>query len=139
MSVTGSLENRLQIRELIEVYAHGVNQRDEQIWASTWHTEATWVLAEISRASGKDNIVNQWHTAMAGFKYAFMSSSVAEIKVSDCGTLATSCSYTSEHLIDVEDNEIQLQGVYNDQLLKVDERWLFSERVFKILHPKAES
>ena len=41
------LEAKASIRELLDRYCDGVNQRDSKIWGSTWSKNAIWELSLI--------------------------------------------------------------------------------------------
>ena len=42
MTGSNNIENKLAIREILDRYCDGVNQRDSEIWGSTWSKNAIW-------------------------------------------------------------------------------------------------
>ncbi|MFA7555758.1 MAG: nuclear transport factor 2 family protein [Spongiibacteraceae bacterium] len=135
MSFTGPIEDRLAIRELLDCYADGVNQRDADIWGSTWAEDSVWqlpVVPGMENVTGKENIVTAWNTSMELFPFVFMSISVGNIDVQ--GDKATARSYTAEVAIMQDGTELRPRGQYDDVLIKVDGQWLFQQRLFQSLH-----
>ena len=47
MAFSGPIEDRLAIRELMDIYADAVNQRDAALWGSTWADGSSWKLPVI--------------------------------------------------------------------------------------------
>ena len=49
-------EEKLAIRELLDRYCDGVNQRDPEIWGSTWSENALWEIPHLEiKNEGKEN------------------------------------------------------------------------------------
>ena len=135
MPFSGPTEDRLAIRELMDVYADAVNQRNTALWASTWAEDCTWklpVIPGMENLSGKDTIVSSWEAGMAMFPFIFMSISVGDIQVD--GDTATARSYTSEVGTTLAGEEIRPRGQYDDKLIKVDGQWYFKERIFNSMY-----
>ena len=135
MTFSGSTEDRLAIRELMDIYADAVNQRDTDLWASTWTEDSSWklpVIPGMENVSGKDNIVSAWQAGMARFPFIFMSISVGFIRVD--GDTATARCYTTEVGTTVDGTEIRPRGQYDDMLVKVGGQWFFKERIFNSLY-----
>ena len=60
-----NFEDQLEIRALLERYCDGVNQRDAEIWGSTWANDAVWELPHL--AKNNTNIrVNTIHPGVIG-------------------------------------------------------------------------
>lgn len=135
MPFSGPIEDRLAIRELMDIYADAVNQRDTELWASTWAEESSWklpVIPGMENVSGKENIINAWQTGMSMFPFIFMAFNVGGIEVT--GDTAKVRSYASEVGTTLEGVEIRPRGQYDDQLVKVDGQWLFKERIFHSMY-----
>lgn len=135
MAFSGPIEDRLAIRELMDIYADAVNQRDATRWGSTWAEDSNWklpVIPGMENVSGKTNIVNAWKAGMELFPFIFMSISIGDIQVD--GDTATARAYTSEVGTTQDGAEIRPRGQYDDKLVKVDGQWLFKERIFHSLH-----
>ena len=41
------LDAKVLIRELLDRYCDGVNQRDSEIWGSTWSKNAIWEIPHL--------------------------------------------------------------------------------------------
>ena len=135
MAFTGSTEDRLAIRELMDTYADAVCQRDAEQWASTWAEDSAWklpVIPGMENVQGKDNIVTAWKAGMEYFPFVFMSISVGSIEID--GDTAVVRAYTSEVAVKTDGEEIRPRGRYDDKLVKIDGQWLFKERIFNVLH-----
>ena len=135
MAFSGPIEDRLAIRELMDIYADAVNQRDAELWGSTWAEGSSWklpVIPGMENVAGKENIVAAWNAGMAMFPFIFMSISVGDIQVD--GDTATARAYTTEVGTTLDGTEIRPRGQYDDKLVKVDGEWLFIERIFNSLY-----
>jgi len=135
MAFSGPIEDRLAIRELMDIYSDAVNQRDTALWASTWAEDSSWklpVIPGMENVVGKENIVNAWQAGMAMFPFIFMSISVGDIQVN--GNTATVRAYTTEVGTTLDGTEIRPRGQYDDQLVKIDGQWLFKQRIFHSLY-----
>ena len=135
MAFTGPIEDRLAIRELMDTYADAVNQRDAELWGSTWAEDSCWrlpVIPGMENVQGRANIVAAWKAGMDLFPFIFMSISVGDIQVN--GNSATARAYTSEVGTTQDGTEIRPRGQYVDSLVKIDGQWLFSERIFHSLY-----
>ena len=143
MAYTGPLEDRLEIRELIEAYADAVMIRDAEAWGQVWAKDAYWSLPEVpghEEFRGRNAIVKGWVDSMT--QYASMTdygepmiyiATPGAIEVD--GDEATSRVYTSEIYKDAKTkNEIRVRGQYDDQLRRIDGHWLYTRRIYKILH-----
>ena len=50
------LEVKVSIRELLDRYCDGVNQRDPEIWGSTWSKNAIWEIPHLEiKNEGREN------------------------------------------------------------------------------------
>lgn len=135
MSNKGSVEDRLAIRELLDLYADAVNQRDADAWGATWCEDSEWnltVVPGMESVKGKDAIVKGWVESMKLFPFVHMICSVGTINVE--GDRATMRSYTAEVAVLQSGEEIRPRGQYDDELVKIDGKWLFKRRAFKSLH-----
>lgn len=135
MSFTGNFEDRLMIRELMDTYADGVNQRSTEIWASTWADESEWnltVVPGMEALKGKRNIIAGWEQSMALFPFVFMAMTVGFIRVT--GNTATARSYTAEVAVMEDGTDLRPRGQYDDELVKIEGQWLFKRRKFVSLH-----
>lgn len=123
----GPERDRLMIRELIDSYGDAVMRRDAEAWGACWAEDAVWRFAG-REVSGREAIVSTWHGAMALYSdLAFMAFPGAISVQGDSASLRT---HTFEHLVPV-DGPVRVQaGIYEDQLVRRDGRWLFAQRQF---------
>jgi uncharacterized protein (TIGR02246 family) len=141
MAFIGSVEDRLAIRELIESYASAVTQRDAAAWAALWAEDSRWLLPELGTGVslvGKATIVSSWVSMMeqyhgpASAPWAFSFVSVLGA-ISVDGDRAAVLSYSIEAFADGAGATTHLKGQYNDIVVRRDGRWLFEERVWRLM------
>ena len=85
MENSNNLENKLAIRELLDRYCDGVNQRDSEIWGSTWSKNAVWEIPHLEiKNEGRDNIISIWSEAMKGYPFVQMIAQPGFIEI-NCG------------------------------------------------------
>ena len=139
----GPIEDRLAIRELIDAYSDAVMLRDADAWGKVWAEDAYWSLPEFpghDAFDGREAIVSGWVMSMT--TYGSMSDfSVPMIYAASPGAIevagdgATARVYTSEIYRDpTDDIEHRVRGLYQDELARIDGRWLFTRRVYRVLH-----
>jgi len=122
----------LAIRHLVSAYADAVNRRDKALWASTWAEDSVWDLSALS-AEGKDNIVQLWEGAMAGFE--FVAQIVHQGTVEIDGDRATGRWYLQENLKPVNSAEGRFSlGTYVDEYVKEGGKWLFASRKYHVFY-----
>lgn len=134
MSFTGPFEDRLAIRELIEHYADAVMQRDPEAWGEVWAEDAFWSLPEfkgLEAFNGRENIVQGWVDAMGDYPGLVYIATPGAINVD--GARATARTYTSEIFPGAEGETLRVRGQYDDELRKIDGRWWFTSRIYKIV------
>lgn len=127
---TGPLEDRVAIQELNGTYADGVVRIDADTWASVWAEDAHWDLMG-HQTEGKDAIVAFWNGAMSGLEAVSFHCVPCMIEVT--GNTAKSRVQTQEILKPKEGKARHVGGLYEDELKKIDGRWLFTSRTFKIV------
>lgn len=130
MPFIGPAEDRLAIRELLETYADAVTRHDADAWAE----DAEWSLPdfpEIGTTTGRAAIKAMWIEAMKGFAGIMFEAWPGSIEVA--GNHATMRSYTAE-VYDRDGVTIRDRGVYEDECVKIDGRWLFKTRSFRNIH-----
>lgn len=134
MPFTGPFEDRLAIRELLEIYADAVTRRDAEDWGATWAQDAEWSLPdypEIGTTKGREAIVAMWIEAMKAYPGIMFEAWPGSIEVD--GDRAVMRSYTSE-VYDHDGVTMRDRGVYEDTCVKVDGRWYFASRSFRNIH-----
>jgi uncharacterized protein (TIGR02246 family) len=135
MAFTGSLEDRLEIRDLIDTYADATNLRDAAIWGSLFAEDASWSLPdfpEYGDTVGKHAIVAKWKSAIEQHPGLVYIATPGAIEVD--GDTATARIYTSEVYTGQDGVAIRRRGRYDDTLVKRDGRWLIATHRFRTLH-----
>ena len=131
----GTTDDRLAIRELLDRYADGVNQRDVEIWGSTWAEDSEWnlpVVPGFEEVKGKANIVEAWLGSMKLFPFVHMMCSVGPLRFE--GDRCHFRYYTAEVAVMADGTEIRPRGQYDDIAVKQNGEWLFEKRSFNPLH-----
>ncbi|WP_285712629.1 nuclear transport factor 2 family protein [Erythrobacter oryzae] len=127
---TGPLEDRVAIHELNGTYADGVVRIDAATWATVWADDAHWDLMG-HQTEGKEAIVAFWNGAMAGLEAVSFHCVPCMIEVT--GDTAKARVQTQEILKPKDGKARHVGGLYEDELKKIDGRWLFTSRKFKII------
>lgn len=127
---TGPLEDRVAIQELNGTYADGVVRIDADTWATVWADDAHWDLMG-HQTEGKEAIVAFWNGAMSGLEAVSFHCVPCMIEVT--GNTAKSRVQTQEILKPKDAKARHVGGLYEDELKKIDGRWLFTSRKFKIV------
>lgn len=131
MAFIGPVSDRVEIRELVESYNDAVNRRDSEAWTNTWAKDASWNLMGMV-ITDRDAIVETWTGAISAFSYIGFTSFPGAIVVD--GDTATARIYVRETLISNEGQIRNIEGLYEDDLVKTSGQWVFSKRTYKILH-----
>lgn len=142
MAFSGPFEDRMTIRELMETYAHGVMNRDAEIWGSVWAEDAYWALPEypdLGGFDGKPAIVAGWVESMKHYGLANNTRPMVYVMTPGAievdGDRATAVAYTSEIYDDPQSGAtIRARGRYDDELRRIDGQWLFTRREYRIMH-----
>lgn len=134
MPFSGSFEDRLAIRELLETYADAVTRHDPLQWGATWAEDGEWSLPdypELGTTRGRDAIVAMWTEAMKAYPGIMFEAWPGTIEID--GDTATLRSYTAE-VYDRDGRTFRDRGAYEDTCVKIEGRWLFKSRSFRNIH-----
>lgn len=138
MAFIGSVEDKLEIRELLDAYSDAVCQNNSEDWGNCWAEDAIWSMPDYDQfpdQRGRENIVNMWVAAMATFPGVIFVSSPGHMVIK--GDKAEMRSYTSE-VYDMEGKVYRDRGFYEDECIREKGRWVFSKRIFKKIHQQIE-
>lgn len=124
-------EDLAGINAALARYIDGVNQRDSDLWASSWDDESEWCLFDPEPVRGRDAIVSAWEAAMTDFPFAVMYATQGHVVVE--GDRAHGRSYTSEIAETADGTRLRVWGCYTDQYRRRGGVWRFSSRNFTIL------
>lgn len=126
----GPIEDRLAIRELHETYADAVVRASAEDWGKVWSEDARWELMGTA-VEGREAIVALWSQAMGGFDAISFHCMPSSIIIE--GDSATGRCQVQE-LLKVNDGTTRaVGGLYEDEMVKVDGRWLYAKRVYRIV------
>lgn len=128
---TGSIEDRMAIRELIEAFAVRVTQKDPELWSEVWAPDGVWILpSEPQGVSGRQNIRAAFAQKMAPVENIHMTCTPSEVHIQgDSGTGKTFCRetiYLEDHIKKV------LIACFHDEYTKLDGQWLFASRNYQV-------
>lgn len=130
---SGSVEDRLAIRERIETYSHAVFLKDADLWISNWAEDGVWRLPGMpADVVGRPTIRAAWEQAMSNFALAGFFAVPGAIVVT--GDTAEVRTYTQEILKQNDGSMRRIVGAYDDSMVKVDGTWLFARRIYNVLH-----
>jgi uncharacterized protein (TIGR02246 family) len=128
----GPIEDRLEIRELIDSYNDAVMRFDAEAWASKWAEDGIWHLPGAGDVAGRDAIVTVWQGAMSAFSFVGFFASAGPIVVK--GDSAEGTWYQQEFLHQKDGVKRSVTGRYQDEYVKLDGRWYFKKRVYEVLN-----
>jgi len=123
----GPDQDRLRIRELIDSYGDAVMRHDAEAWGATWAEDATWHMGGRI-VTGREQIVALWHGAMARYSAVVFLAFPGAMAIE--GDRASVRTHTYEHLVPVDGPPRIQSGIYEDQLVRREGRWLFASRLF---------
>lgn len=126
------MEDEQEIRNLVARYADAVCRRDQDDWSATWAEDGLWQLPGAPVTKGRDNIVQLWAGAMAGFP--FVAQLIQNGTVEVAGDSATGRWYITEHLKFADGNGMFNIGVYQDKYTRTSDGWKFAERHYAVLY-----
>jgi uncharacterized protein (TIGR02246 family) len=124
------MEDRLAIRELHETYADAVVRHSAEDWAKVWTQDAHWDLMGMA-VDGRDAIVELWNGAMSALDGVSFHCVPCMIAVD--GDRATGRCQTQEFMKFKDGNTRAVGGLYEDEMVKIDGRWFYTKRVFRII------
>ena len=131
MISSGPVEDRLAIRELVESYNDAVMRFDADAWGANWAEDGVWDTGH-GPSEGRENIVNTWQAAMAGFSFVGFFASAGPIIVE--GDTARGTWYQQEFLHRKDGGKMNITGQYHDDYVKREGRWFFAKRIYKVLN-----
>jgi len=131
---TGSVADRLAIRERIEAYNDAVFRHDADDWAECWAEDAHWSVGG-HEAAGRAAIRALWIRLMAGYEAVGMYAVQGAVAVE--GDHADSRCYIFEMQKQADGVERTLSGRYDDRLRRdADGAWRFVSRAYTVLQAR---
>ncbi|MEW9855266.1 nuclear transport factor 2 family protein [Novosphingobium sp. M1R2S20] len=130
MGFTGSIEERLAIRELYGMYGDASWRGDREQWLSCFTQDGRWT-SHLFDATGHDELRATWDGLWEDWQYvAFLG----EIGAMDVEGEAAQCrSYAREIVRLNSGGTFKLAGRYDDTLVKVKREWKFARRDYTLM------
>lgn len=123
----------LALRQLVARYCDGVQQRDADIWGSTWANDASWDLGRGKPVSGRANIVKAWTNAMKGFDWAVQVAPLTVFDINESAGEGTGRVTVQERFRTTDGNTGSLLAIYHDRYVRTTLGWLFAERRLEVI------
>ncbi len=134
MPFSGPIEDRLAIRELYDTYGDASTRGDVDLFLSCWNEDGQWNTQIFSR-TGKAEMREQWGLLWTGFdKVAFLGN-VLSIEVD--GDTASTRAIQREEILLKGGGIYRLAGLYSDQIVRRNGKWLFQRRDYSVLVEEA--
>jgi len=129
-----SVDDVVAIQRVAADYADAVCRRDEAAWAATWAADCRWELSGGRTSVGRDATVLLWREAIARYPWVAQVVTGCLVEVADGGSTATAVTYVLELNRLLDGSGALHLGHYADTFVKVDGRWVFSERRLHLLY-----
>jgi ketosteroid isomerase-like protein len=127
MPFTGSLEDRVLIRELYGRYADASWRGDREAWVACFTPDGRWV-SHLFDCRGREQLLATWDGLWKDWSNVAFLSEIGSIEVS--GDRAKVRSYARE-IVQLKTGGIfKLAGQYDDDLVRQNRDWLFASRVY---------
>lgn len=128
----GSLQDRLEIRELIEAFAAAAMRVDRDKFAATWAVDGTWRLPSmVEPARGRDDITAAFVKVMGYLDFMSMQSVPTDLVIED--DQARGKAHCQELIVTKAGEQRLVVGCYDDQYVKREGRWLFLSRAYEVI------
>jgi len=123
------IEDRLAIRELVEMFTIGCMRADSGLWGSTWVDEASWKIDAMDVPTvGKSNVIAFFEKIMGNIEFVTMSSFPSGLVIDS--DKAHGKTYSQELLFPKAGGQKILVGCYDDEYVKRGGRWYFLSRIY---------
>lgn len=127
MAFTGSVEDRLAIRELYGTYGDSSWRGDGELWASLFTPDGRWAT-HFFDVSGREALLATWNGLWKDWDAVAFLGEIGAIEVT--GDTAQVRSYARE-VVKMKNGVIfKLCGHYADTLVKVDGEWKYQSRIY---------
>jgi SnoaL-like domain len=129
MPFTGSIENRLLIRELYDRYGDASWRGDRESWLRCFAEDGRWV-SHLFDCRGREALARTWDDLWKDWSNVAFLSTLGSLEIT--GQRATARSYAREIVQLKSGGLIKLAGQYDDEIALHDGVWLFSSRLYKL-------
>jgi ketosteroid isomerase-like protein len=129
MGFTGSIEDRLLIRERLDIYADATFRGDVDAYLGCWADDGLRIWAG-TECRGKPALRAQWEALWRRIERMAFFAEPGAIAVD--GDQATARCYCRE-IVKFTDGSIRkFVGIYDDELVRADGAWLFARRDYTL-------
>lgn len=130
MTFSGSMDDRIRIRELYSSYADAVFRQDRDAYLACWHRDGVRISGH-EELRGEDALRMAWDSIWSTIERMAFFSEIGAIQV-DGGTATARC-YCRE-IIERKDGRIwKVVGLYEDELTCDNGAWVFLQRRYSLL------
>ena len=130
----GLLEDRILIRERYNTYSDAVFKNDVESWLANYTDNGVWEIAN-EKHQGKGALREKWELLWAGIDSMAFFTEIGSIEVED-NRAAARC-YCHE-IVSLKSGKImKVVGLYEDELVKLQDNWLFQNRRYRALMHEA--
>lgn len=123
------IETRLQIQEVHNKYAHGINQANERVFMGIWDENAFWDMGHMGTVRGLEEINALWKqiTSLSPRPNQMICNTIVEFK--ERGIVE---AVSNNFAISARDgNGKATYCMYYDRFIEKENRWLLTSRIFK--------
>lgn len=121
--------DRLEIQDLVAAFADAVNHMNPSQLREICVPEVAFIIKGWTELQGIDAMVGFLSGMIGHWDVIFQAVSSGRLVVAS--ETAQGSWYTTEYGRYKDGNEVFLGGLYEDQYVKVDGRWLFASRTFQ--------
>ncbi len=136
MKSTGSIEDRLQIREFYGSFAHASSLGLTEDWMGHWAEDCAWKTQHFT-LEGKASVREQWDQLWANFDKVALLHELCCVQAE--GDTATVLCIAREIIQLKGAGVYKLAGCYEDALVRTDGGWQFASRDYQPLVEEAPS
>jgi uncharacterized protein (TIGR02246 family) len=129
MAFTGFDDDKTAIRERLETYADAVTRKDLEAYLTCWTPDGRRTGAG-GQCQGTAGLRDHWHGVFGAIEKMAFFVQPASIAVE--GDRASVRSYCLEIVDRSDGNCTKLVGEYVDELVRIDDAWLFAHRDYQV-------
>lgn len=133
MAFTGSIEDRLTIRELYGAYGDASWRSDREAWVACFTSEGRWT-SHLFDCTGHEDLRRTWDSLWADWESVAFFTDIGSIEIAD--DTAQARSYAREIVKLKNGTILKLAGSYADSLVRSDGKWLFARRDYTMIIPE---
>jgi len=132
MAFVGPVEDRLAIQELNAAYGDHVSAREVESWAALWAEDAVWEHPVFGHKQGRAAIREVYEGVLKVRPTIVFMGSLGNVTAE--GDSASGRYWVNEITVDNEGVTRRTAGLYEDEYVRREGRWLFGRRRYQYLH-----